>query len=67
MNGNARFNLTEKLKEKVSSKIVLRDERLSSVEAEEYLNDVNKRGKDRKAVLDQVAACIILQSYLDEN
>ncbi len=55
----------ERLKTKVSAKIVLQDERLSSVEAEEYLNDCNTRGKKRKAVLDQVSACIILQSYLD--
>lgn len=55
----------ERLKTKISAKIVLQDERLSSVEAEEYLNVCNTRGKKRKAVLDQVSACIILQSYLD--
>lgn len=55
----------ERLKTKISAKIVLQDERLSSVEAEEYLNACNTRGKKRKAVLDQVSACIILQSYLD--
>lgn len=55
------------LKQKTSAKIVLQDERLSSVEAEEYLNQTNTRGKKRKAVLDQVSACIILQSYLDAN
>lgn len=57
----------QKLQKKVSANIVLRDERLSSVQAEEYLNDVNKRGKKRKELLDQVAACIILQEYLDEK
>lgn len=55
----------DRLKTKISAKIVLQDERLSSVEAEQYLNDCNKRGKKRKAVLDQVAACIILQTFLD--
>lgn len=60
-------NFVDVLKQKTSAKIVLQDERLSSVEAEEYLNMVNKRGKKRKAVLDQVSACIILQSYLDAN
>lgn len=58
-------NFAECLKEKVSAKIVLQDERLTSVEAEEYLNETNTRGKKRKQVLDQVAACIILQTYLD--
>lgn len=60
-------DFVECLKQKVSVKIVLQDERLTSVEAEEYLNETNTRGKRRKAVLDQVSACIILQSYLDAN
>lgn len=55
------------LQQKVDVKIVLQDERLTSVEAEEYLNQTNTRGKKRKAVLDQVSACIILQTYLDAN
>ena len=53
------------LKNHIASNIILQDERLTSVEAEEYLNAVNKRGKKRKEILDQVAACIILQTYLD--
>lgn len=55
----------ESLKQKISAKIILQDERLTSLEAEEYLNQTNTRGKKRKEVLDQVAACIILQTYLD--
>ena len=41
------------------------DERSSTVTAIQYMNDVNKRGKKRKAVLDQAAAAVILDSYLD--
>lgn len=55
----------ERLKQQVDEKVVLQDERLTSVEAEDYLNQTNTRGKKRKAVLDQVAACIILQTFLD--
>jgi len=29
------------------------------------MNDVNKRGKERKKVIDAVAAAVILQNYLD--
>ena len=47
--------------------IVLWDERLSTVEAAGILNQTNTRGKNRKAVIDTVAAEIILQSYLDAN
>ncbi len=44
--------------------IIFRDERLSTVGAERFLNETNTRGKKRKEVLDTVAACIILEGYL---
>lgn len=47
--------------------MILWDERLSTVEAAGILNQTNTRGKQRKAVIDTVAAEIILQSYLDAN
>ncbi len=45
--------------------VVMRDERLSTVSAHNILNTTNTRGKNRKAVVDSVAAVIILQDYLD--
>jgi len=45
--------------------IILWDERLTTVQAAGILNVTNTRGKDRKNVIDTVAASIILQSYLD--
>ena len=45
--------------------VVLWDERLTTVQAAVILNVTNTRGKDRKNVIDTVAASIILQSYLD--
>lgn len=45
--------------------IVLWDERLSTVQAAGILNMTDTRGKDRKNVIDTVAACIILESYLN--
>lgn len=47
------------------AEIILWDERLSTVQAAGILNLTNTRGKDRKNVIDTVAASIILQSYLD--
>lgn len=44
---------------------VMRDERLTTVTAHNALNVTNTRGKKRKAVVDQVAAVIILQDYID--
>ena len=44
--------------------VALRDERLTTVTAHGYLNDTNTRGKKRKAVVDAVAAVVILEEYL---
>ncbi|HQQ89611.1 MAG TPA: Holliday junction resolvase RuvX [Oscillospiraceae bacterium] len=43
---------------------VLWDERRTTVTAAAYLNDTDTRGKKRKAVIDEVAAVVILESYL---
>ncbi len=43
------------------------DERLTTVSAHKILSDNNIRGKKRKAVVDAVAADIILQDYIDSR
>lgn len=43
---------------------VMWDERCTTVSAHNFLNTTNTRGKKRKAVVDAVAATIILESYL---
>ena len=43
------------------------DERMTTVSAIGYLNQTDTRGKKRKAVVDTVAATIILQDYLDSR
>jgi putative Holliday junction resolvase len=45
--------------------VVLQDERLSTVQAERELARAGVRGRDRRAVVDQAAATVILQAYLD--
>jgi putative Holliday junction resolvase len=45
--------------------VVLQDERLSSVEAEQRLAVREKDWRVRKARLDAAAAAVILQDYLD--
>lgn len=57
----------ESLKNYCNVEIVFEDERLSSLEAEEYLKLTIKDWKKRKALLDQTAASIILQAYLDRK
>lgn len=55
------------LRELVSCRVELWDERCTTVTAHEILNAANVRGKARKAVVDTVAATVILQSYLDHR
>ena len=45
--------------------VSLWDERMTTVSAIGVLNETNTRGKKRKAVVDTVAATIILQDFLD--
>jgi len=61
---NARA-FAEDLKALVTVPVELRDERGTSITAHGYLNTTDTRGKKRKAVVDAVAATIILQDYLD--
>lgn len=60
-------DFAEKLKDYCGVKIIFVDERLSSVEAEEQLRATIKDWKQRKKLLDQVSASIILQTYLDSK
>ncbi len=55
------------LKEKFSLPIYLQDERLSTVEAEKMLINNNTSRKNRKKVIDKIAATIILQTFLDRR
>lgn len=54
----------EALRLLVEVPVTLWDERSTTVMAHNYLNATNTRGKKRKAVVDEVAATIILESYL---
>lgn len=54
----------EKLRAMVSVPVEMWDERSTTVTAHNMMNEVNKRGAKRKAVIDAVAAAIILENYL---
>lgn len=45
--------------------VILWDERLTTVEADEVLQECKVPRGDRKKVIDQVAACLILREYLE--
>ena len=54
----------ERLRELSGLPVVLWDERSTTVSAIGILNTTDTRGKKRKAVVDAVAATLILESYL---
>ena len=55
------------LEELTGLPVVLQDERLSTANAHVMLNMTNTRGQKRKSIIDEMSACLILQSYLDKN
>lgn len=57
--------ITARLQESTGIPVVLWDERLSTIQAEKRLIEVNVKRKKRKKIIDQMAAVIILQAYLD--
>ena len=52
------------LAEKSGLPVDMQDERGTTITAHNYLNETNTRGKKRKAVVDAVAAVVILEAYL---
>ena len=63
---NARA-FAQKISELTGIDTVMQDERGTTITAHNYLNSTNTRGKKRKNVVDEVAATIILQDYLDKR
>jgi len=57
--------LCDKLKSQIQIPIAYWDERWSTQAAEKSLIESNMRRNKRKSVIDQVAACLILQGFLD--
>lgn len=58
-------DIAKKLGEKTGLEYVMQDERGTTVTAHAYLSSGSVYGKKRKQKVDAVAACIILQDYLD--
>ncbi|MCZ6602066.1 MAG: Holliday junction resolvase RuvX [Planctomycetota bacterium] len=63
----AAIRFAERLRDSLGISVETWDERLSSVQADRFLAEAEVRGKERKRLQDQLAAQIILQSYLDAS
>ena len=57
----------EKLERRTGLPVVLWDERLTTVAADRVLTEAGIRGEKRKEHVDKLAACFILQGYLDKR
>ena len=63
--GEHTLKFKEKLEKALNIPVVLWDERLTTVSAENMLISADVSRQKRKKVIDKVAAVIILQNYLD--
>ena len=55
------------LENRYDVQVVLEDERLTSVIVNNILIENNTKRENRKKVVDKLAACLILESYLDRR
>ena len=65
--GNICLEFREKLVNELNIEVVMQDERLSTVEATNYMIKADMSRKKRKQKVDSLAANIILQTYLDKE
>ena len=64
--GNTTIEFKELVEKNLNIEVVLQDERLSTVEATNYMLQADISRKKRKQKVDSLAANIILQTYLDK-
>jgi len=65
--GLTTMGFQKKLEEHLNINVILQDERLSTVEATNYMLEADISRKKRKKKIDSLAANIILQTYLDKE
>ncbi len=65
--GITTLNFKDKLEKKFNIEVVMQDERLTTVEATNYMLAADISRKKRKKSIDSLAANIILQTYLDKE
>lgn len=57
----------EMLRQEFGMPVILWDERLTTTEAHRLLHEAGRAGSEHKKVVDQVAAVLILQGFLDSR
>ncbi len=61
------LDFKDMLERRTGIPVEMMDERLTTVEADEIMNEARIKGKERKEYVDMIAAQIILQDYLDNR
>lgn len=64
---DATMEFAEKLKTFTDVEIDFSDERLTTVSAHGFLNEMNVKGKKRKGAVDTLSAALILETYMKKN
>jgi putative Holliday junction resolvase len=59
--------LIEKIRSRVECEIIPWDERLTTVSAQRALREAGRKAKNQRSVIDQAAAQILLQSWIDSQ
>ena len=57
----------DKIERRTGIPVVMWDERLTTVEADEIMDEAGIKGRERKEYVDMIAAQVILQDYLDNS
>lgn len=64
---DATMEFANKLKEYTDVEMDFSDERLTTVSAHGFLNEMNVRGKKRKGAVDTLSAALILETYMKKK
>ena len=57
----------DRIERRTGVPVIMWDERLTTVAADEIMDELGIRGRDRKEYVDMIAAQVILQDYLDNR
>ena len=57
----------EKVKTRTELPVILQDERFTTTASDEELDEMQVKAEDRKKMIDQLAACHILDEYLNKR
>ena len=61
------MSFVDLIKKRIDNEIIYQDERMTTLQSERVLIDMNVRRENRKKYIDKIAAAFILQTYLDRR